>query len=384
MTVLGVDITHYLRELRRARAGCVYSAADFEALSQFAQKSLDYPEYSAPVLVGFSSGATLAYVALAQSPPGTFRGAISLGFCPYLDVSLKFCRGTGLESGSLPEGKGTGFGPAQSLPAPWVLLHGGMDEDCLPKPTEEFARKVPRSEFIFLPKVGHGFGVARNWVPQFKPALMKLLGDVNEPAVRRVAAGLEDLPLVEVAGGRGKSGKEFAILLSGDGGWASIDREVSGVLAEGGLPVVGLDSLRYFWKSRTPDGAARDLERVARAYFVKWGKERVILAGYSWGANVLPFLATRLPAALKERVSLVVLIAPTREAAFEFHIADWLGGNPANAYPVLPEIRRMGGTPILCFSGADEKDSPCRELGPPLAECLSAEAIISRLRRPGG
>jgi type IV secretory pathway VirJ component len=82
--VVGIDIRHYLKAIAAARESCAYSAADFEALSQYVQQSLGYPRYVTPILAGYSSGATLVYALLAQAPPGTFGGALSLGFCPDL------------------------------------------------------------------------------------------------------------------------------------------------------------------------------------------------------------------------------------------------------------------------------------------------------------
>jgi len=54
--------------------------------------------------------------------------------------------------------------------------------------------------------------------------------------------------------------REFAIILSGDGGWVSIDRDLSTAFAQRGIPVVGWDSLKYFWTARTPMKAAAILD----------------------------------------------------------------------------------------------------------------------------
>ena len=104
--VAGIDITHYLRELERSPENCSYPAADFELLSKFLQKKMDFPVYVPPVLVGYSSGATLVYALLAQAPPDTFRGAISMGFCPDLPLVKPLCKGkgTGVEERSTREG----------------------------------------------------------------------------------------------------------------------------------------------------------------------------------------------------------------------------------------------------------------------------------------
>src|SRR5690348_10902118 len=83
-------------------------------------------------------------------------------------------------------------------------------------------------------------------------------------AVRAAAATLSDLPLVEVRAERRSD--LLAVFFSGDGGWTTIDRRVSARLAATGVPVVGVNSLRYFWKERSPEQATQDLVRVLRYY----------------------------------------------------------------------------------------------------------------------
>jgi type IV secretory pathway VirJ component len=131
---------------------------------------------------------------------------------------------------------------------------------------------------------------------------------------------------------------------------------------------VGLNSLQYFWKARTPDGASQDLERILRHYLALWKKDRVILIGYSLGADVLPFMVARIPGDLRERVHLIALLGPGREADFEFHLTDWIGGTSRKTFRlVLPEAEKLRGTKMLCFYGEQEKHSLCRDLPQGLA-----------------
>jgi len=157
---------------------------------------------------------------------------------------------------------------------------------------------------------------------------------------------------------------ELAVIYSGDGGWAGLDRDVGTALVAAGVPVVGVSSLQYFWTRRTPDGAAKDLERVLRHYLSAWHRRRAVLVGYSAGADVLPFLVTRLPADLRREVAAVALLGPSETASFEFHVAEWLGHDDDSALPVAPEVARLAGTKILCFYGQDESDSLCPKLPP--------------------
>src|SRR5260370_13250549 len=99
--VIGADIRQYLGSLKRAAqrpgAPCQMIAADFEALSHQVQKEIGMSEYQVPVLIGYSSGATVVYAALVQSPPGTFARALSIGFCAHQAFArAALCPGAGL------------------------------------------------------------------------------------------------------------------------------------------------------------------------------------------------------------------------------------------------------------------------------------------------
>jgi type IV secretory pathway VirJ component len=355
--VVGIDIVHYLKHLGQSGGSCLYPAADFESLSKFVQKSLNYRQYVQPVLVGYSSGATLVYALICQAPANTFKGALSLGFCPDLPLAHPPCKGSGLAWG-FGNKRGTYlFSPVKFLETPWTVLQGEIDRVCDAPTTKEFVSQIPGARMVMLPKVGHGFSVPRNWLPQFKAAFEQMIETTDPP----VGGALGNLPLVEVSA-HSSQRHQLAVLLSGDGGWAGIDRQLANELAARDLPVVGLNSLKYFWSQRTPESSALDLERIMNHYLRTWKKEQVVLIGYSLGADVLPFLIARLPAALRSRVTLIALLGPGQKTAFEFHLSDWIGhAGRAKQYPVLPEVKRLGNLRTLCFYGDQESDSLCRE-----------------------
>jgi type IV secretory pathway VirJ component len=170
---------------------------------------------------------------------------------------------------------------------------------------------------------------------------------------------VKDLPLVEVPATGGETGDLAAVFLSGDGGWAALDKAVSRKLAAGGLPVLGLDSLKYFWKRREPEAAAADLARASRYALEVWGKKRLVLIGYSFGADVLPALVNRLPEDVRARISALVLLGLSDTATFEIHITSWIGGKPKNGQPVAPEIAKLHVPRIVCVYGEEEKGSYC-------------------------
>lgn len=356
--VAGVDVAQMQRHQAASRGSCVNSAEVLENLSHFVQQTHGMQDYLRPVLVGYSSGATLAYATLAQAPPGTFKGAVSLGFCPDLEWSKPLCVGEGLEHDAAAK-EGYVYRPATHLQDPWIALQGGQDQVCAAAATRDFVARVPGGEIVMLPKVGHVYSVERNWLPQFTSAFRTVAatGETRKPAL---AGDVDDLPLVELPAAT-PDRETFVIMLSGDGGWAGLDKEVAKQLNARGLPVVGWDSLRYFWHARTPDGAARDLGRVIEHYTRAWGTSRVLLVGYSQGADVMPFLLNRLPEATRRRVASIALIGLGKEAFFDFSVSHWIG-QPTGGLPIGPEVGRGHMGRYLCIYGSDEDDSACRTL----------------------
>ncbi|NUM69045.1 virulence factor family protein, partial [candidate division KSB1 bacterium] len=318
---------------------------------------------------GYSSGATLVYATLVQAPSTTFGGAISLGFCPDLPLSKPLCKGSGLEWQSGRKGKGFSFLPAANLEVPWIALQGTSDQVCNSDSTAKYVKQVKQGELVMLPKVGHGFSVQKNWMPQFKQAFARLaMKSESEPGPHERA--LQDLPLIEVPCG-GDGGNLMALHITGDGGWGVTDKGLSNTLAAHGIPVVGLNSLKYFWTKRTPEGTANDVERLLRHYLSAWKKEKLILIGYSFGADVLPFVVNRLPDELRAKVELLVFLGPSATAQFEFHLANWLGdAEPRPRFMVQPEIEKLHNMRMLCFCGDEEKDSLCQKLAPRLVKTV--------------
>jgi len=194
-------------------------------------------------------------------------------------------------------------------------------------------------------------------MPQLEAAYARIAA-LRPPAIVPPAS-LADLPIVEVPA-TGAS-DIFAVFLSGDGGWAGIDKKVAAALASRGIPVAGIDSLRYFWSERTPDGLADDISRVLRYYAARWNKQRALLIGYSQGADVLPFAINRLPASAKRMTVLAVLMAMSGSADFEFHLSNWISSG-SSGRDVLPEVRRLRRPPALCIYGSDDDETICPQL----------------------
>lgn len=187
------------------------------------------------------------------------------------------------------------------------------------------------------------------------------------------AAAPTDLPLVEVPGPPA-GGRALAVLISGDGDWASLVRSVARTLADSGVAVVGLKARSYLSHPRTPEELAADVARVLRFYTAAWGRDEVLLVGYSRGADFVPFVANRLPPDLRARVRLVAMLGPAERASFEFHLSDLVKdtARPTDRL-TLPEVTALRGTPMLCVYGREESGSLCPAAPPGLMRVVARE-----------
>ncbi|MBT8153657.1 hypothetical protein KMP13_07055 [Epibacterium ulvae] len=176
------------------------------------------------------------------------------------------------------------------------------------------------------------------------------------------ASILRDLPLTVHRAEDSPASDVYAIFLSGDGGWAKFDEEISDRLAAQGIPVVGVSSLKYMWREKTPTQIASDFERIDDHFRHVFGRSKVMLLGFSLGANTIPFVAQELSDDMRERLVGVGLIAPETHTGFEILVGGWLGQRTGST-EVAPAIQALATTVpaerILCVHGRKESVSAC-------------------------
>jgi type IV secretory pathway VirJ component len=353
--VAGIDYPKFKTALEADGAECVFPDGDLENLSHFVQAYFHNPTYLSPLLIGVGSGGSMAYAVLAQAPKDTFAAALSLGFCPHMNLDKPLCKGSGLELTHGARGSGLELKAIQSLGNPWVALESSTGASCPVAATRNFVTQVKGAAIAVLPEVT---------APAATAAFSKLAAARSNRGLAPPPAALGDLPVVEVAAQPNAAPSDsFAIIMSGDGGWAGLDQDIAAALSAQGIPVVGLDSLRYYWTKRTPEGLAADTDRMIRYYLTHFGKKKALLIGYSQGADVLPFAVNRLPQATRDQVALAAILGMSEHALFEFHVTNWISDD--NSGPAtLPEVNRITGMPVLCIYGEDEQDSLCPKLDP--------------------
>lgn len=309
---VGVDdlLAHVVADHR----DCLDAVTLLDVYAQQVQRELHFDRPDAPVLVGLGSGVSFVRLLLAASRGGLFVAGIGAGRSAPLALPVPPCGRLAGEIGWRSARTPLALPARLALAAPWSVT----------------ADAAPGT-------------------------VSRVIDDME----RRTAetATVSGLPLIELPSSGGGTVPWFAVVISGDGGWANIDRDIAEDLGARGIPVLGWNTLRYFWNAKTPDQAGGDLVRVVRHYLRAWGQQRVLLIGYSLGADVLPFMVDRVPPDVRAAIVGVVLLAPGPTANFEFHVSDWFGSDrDASPLPLAPELQRIGDIPVLCIHAAGEAD----------------------------
>ena len=356
--VAGIDTHQYLHGVNGSSASCAYPGADFERLSRLVQQHAGLTEYHYPILVGYASGASLVYALLNQTARGTFAGGLSLGFCPQLALAKPLCKREQLSFTARSKSIGVTLLPAARMNDPWIVLQGERDQACDAGTARTYTTGIQGATLVSLPRVGPDYRLDKTWSPQFLAAY-QALSRAPQSAPPQPPPDLHDLPVLALQAS-GTQNDSFVVLLTGDGGYAGMDQNITAAFNAKGQPVAVLNALKYFWKARTPQEVANDVDRIMRYYSATWRKRRVILVGYSQGADVMPFVINRLPEASRAMIATAAAIAISDSALFEFHIANWL--TDPKGVPTLPELNRLSGVPFVCIYGVEDEDSLCPQL----------------------
>jgi type IV secretory pathway VirJ component len=355
--VAGVDILRYYKALKLRSDSCYNVAADFVQLATEIEKKYNFSDYTPPVIMGYSSGATLVYGILSQARPETFIGGISLGFCPDIEIPKMLCEHNGLTQTVGKPGKVYFLQPNAKLGNSWIVLQGKIDKICDYQTVQDFVSKTASAELITLPNVGHGFSKWSDFMPQWKDAYYRLTGKFDKTQqTSGITEQVKNIPVVITNAKVEIPDAPIALLISGDGGWYAFEQLIADHLAKVGIPTVGLDSKKYFWSRKTPEETASDIAKTLSFYGKEWGKNRFVLIGYSLGAEIVPFIVNRLSEEMKSRIASAVLLSPASTTDFEIHISNMLGmGNRQNTYNVMDEIFKMQLIPTLIIFGEGEK-----------------------------
>ncbi len=332
--VLGVDLASYARELDKADGVCLYVVGEITDLAQTAQRQLNIQTYLPPIVAGTGEGATFAYAALADAPANTLGGAVASGFANRLTLRLPFCPGS--TASKTADGKAYSYAFDKAMPEAASLFVAADTLDAV-------RTQAAQQSNITVEALDGG-----NAATQIVGAVSALV-DAISPFGKLPAI---DLPSTTTP-------KAVAIFISGDGGWRDIDKTMGEWLSTQGIHVVGLDALHYFWSKRTPQELAADITTLVKDADPQ-AKLPVMLIGYSFGADTIPFAYPLLSKELQDRTKVLGLMAPSLSTSMQVTISGWLGIDDSG-YPVPPAIAALPKDKVLCIYGKEDDEGGCED-----------------------
>nr|WP_298093901.1 AcvB/VirJ family lysyl-phosphatidylglycerol hydrolase [uncultured Shinella sp.] len=354
VAVVGIDFPSYLKALQADDGDCVYMISDVESLAHQVQRAGGATSYNPPLIAGIGEGGALALAMIAQSPAATIGEAIAVDPEAGIPLDKVLCT------------------PASKTKADGRTIYG-LSDGPLPAPvTVVFTDKASQAgrDHVAALQQTHADIDVRDDTDPAPDVLAQTLAD------RIDAAGDTDSPLgLPLAVLKATPAFDtMAVVYSGDGGWRDIDKQVAGALQQRGIPVVGVDSLRYFWSERKPQETADDLSRIIEAFRKEWNVKHVLLVGYSFGSDILPATYNLLSPEDRARVPQLTLMALSHQVDYEVSVTGWLGvaGEGAGGDPV-DDIAKIDPKRVQCISGTEEDDDPCPTLKASGVESIAIE-----------
>lgn len=128
-----------------------------------------------------------------------------------------------------------------------------------------------------------------------------------------------------------------------------------------GYAVIGLNAKEYFWTKKNPQEAATAIEEAINESNRQWKKRNIVLIGYSFGADVAPFILTRFSSATAEKVNRLILLSPSLKTDFEVHVLQMLGWGKDAGQSVPAEVDKIQ-CPVTVITGDDENLFPFNQL----------------------
>lgn len=94
---------------------------------------------------------------------------------------------------------------------------------------------------------------------------------------------------------------------------------------------------------------------------LQWKRDSVVLAGYSFGADVMPFVCNYSGEPFTKKVKHIVLMLPYTSTDFEIHLTEMMGIATHDAYSVVDEVNKLT-KPILFIVGTEKGQFPVHTL----------------------
>ncbi|MFT4094369.1 MAG: AcvB/VirJ family lysyl-phosphatidylglycerol hydrolase [Niabella sp.] len=155
--------------------------------------------------------------------------------------------------------------------------------------------------------------------------------------------------------------KPLLVYFSGDGGFNSFTNALLADLSGNGYDIVAINSKSYFWRKKTPQQTAAFIQPYLQKYLPDHKLQSFVLIGYSFGADVMPFVYNNLSTGFAKSGTKIILLAPSPTTDFEVHMLDMAGGSGKYNMDVVAEINKIKNVPVYMISSS-KSDFPVNNI----------------------
>lgn len=153
-----------------------------------------------------------------------------------------------------------------------------------------------------------------------------------------------------------------ALYVSGDAGLRfGMGPVTARALAAHGVPVLGFNAPTLFRFHRTRAETEAIVADMLRQALRETGRDRLVLIGQSFGADVLQTGLAALPPALRRHVAGIVLVVPGNAVYFRADVSGLAYRGPPDS-DGRATLRALDWSPLTCIHGLAEPDSACAGL----------------------
>lgn len=334
-----LTIENYLAAITQRNANCFDAATPLSVYAQDIQQHHQFHHFFQPFITGFGMAGSYLFAMLTQIPKGIFRGAYSINWNENIDLPAAPCNNNNQLSWDAPH------------------HHALLNIDSLPATSWKLFNTHPLIQ-QWMPD----YPLLKNWQADKQAFEASLNQPLNEDEKKDIASiPLIEIPAIDSSKNSSYNTNLLAIVISGDGGWANIDKDIANQLAQEGIAVVGWNSLDYFWEEKSETTIGKDLQATIDYYTVAWNKKRLLLIGFSMGADVMPFMVNQLNSETKAKITSVNLLNPATSVDFAFHVSGWLRTSDEAAHLLYPAVKDWNQWLTRCFYSETE-ESLCEKI----------------------
>ena len=156
--------------------------------------------------------------------------------------------------------------------------------------------------------------------------------------------------------------KPFVFFISGDGGVRHFFADLCQDIHQAGYTVAALDANGFFWKRKSPTQAAELVSSYLQRELSQRPNVKLVLAGYSFGADAVPFIVNALPFELRQKLISVLLLSPSASTDLEIHIADMFVEGRKRSMDVVQAVNHMGEVKTVTIVGSEEHQFPVADI----------------------